>query len=148
MPAQQSILIDEQGKLWDAASWQLRKSLYLNDVEGDVAAPHINNLGFVGVTSRATARSCVFNPKSVSRAAIGALYYLLSSRSCTRLGLTFALNGEAANARIIRIASRRFAAYRGVARTRNIALSWKAAVMPRELANFLRFHGAPRWVCY
>jgi hypothetical protein len=95
MPAQQSILIDEQGKLWDAASWQLRKSLYLNDVEGDVAAPLINNLGFVGVTSRANSAIVRFNPKSVSRAAIGALYYLLSSRSCTRLGLTFALNGEA-----------------------------------------------------
>jgi len=94
MPAQQSILIDERGKLWDAESWQLRKSLYLNGVEGDVSAPLINNLGFVGVTSRGNNAIIRFNPKSVSKAAIGALYYWLSVRSCTRVGLTFALNGE------------------------------------------------------
>lgn len=94
MRAQQSILIDERGKLWDAGSWQLRRSLYLNGVEGDVSAPLIDNLGFVGVSSRGNSAIIRFNPKSVSKAAIGALYYWLSSRSCTRLGLTFALGGE------------------------------------------------------
>ena len=145
MRAQQSILIDERGKLWDATSWQLRKSLYLNGVEGDVSAPLINNLGFVGVTSRGNSAIIRFNPKSVSKAAISALYYWLSSRSCMRLGLTFALNGEGQRYEIF--GSPRAALLRIEALLDQEQLLAGGRCMRPEQANFLRFPGAPRWGC-
>jgi hypothetical protein len=90
----QATLIDEKGRLWDAASPQLRKSLYLDGVQGDVSGALINNLGFVGVSARSGRVIIRFNPKAVSKAAVGALYYWLSSHISTRICLTFAFSGQ------------------------------------------------------
>jgi hypothetical protein len=90
----QATLIDEKGRLWDAASPVLRKSLYLEGVEGDVSGALIDNLGFVGVSARNGRVIVRFNPRSASKAAVGALYYWLSSHISTRICLTFALRGQ------------------------------------------------------
>jgi lipid-A-disaccharide synthase-like uncharacterized protein len=94
MLPKQATLIDEKGKLWDAASPLLRKSLFLESVEGDVSRALIDNLGFVGVSARHGRVIIRFNPKSASKAAVGALYYWLASHISTRICLTFALRGQ------------------------------------------------------
>src|SRR5262245_19953890 len=86
----QATLIDERGRLWDAGSRLLRQSLYLEKVEGDIQPALIDNLGFVGLSARSGRIIVRFNPKAVSKAAMGALYYWLSARNSTRICLAYA----------------------------------------------------------
>ena len=86
----QATLIDEKGRMWDAGSRLLRQSLYLEGVEGDFQPALIDNLGFIGLSARGGRIIVRFNPKAVSKAAMGALYYWLSAHNSTRICLAYA----------------------------------------------------------
>jgi cell wall assembly regulator SMI1 len=90
----QAGLIDDGGKWWDADSWQLRKSLYLADVEGDIAPVVIDKLGFIRVSHHHARAIIRFNPATLSTAAFVGLYYWFSTHFCRRICLSFALDGH------------------------------------------------------
>jgi hypothetical protein len=83
-------LIDNRGKWWDAGSRELRKSLYLADVDGDIAPVLIDKLGFIGVCHHHARAIVRFNPTTLSMAAFGGLYYWLLRHFCGRICLSFA----------------------------------------------------------
>jgi len=89
-----STLIDDRGAWWDAAAWELRKSLHLEDVQGDIRAVLINNLGFIGVSYRHPSVIIRFRPRTISKVALVALLYWLTRHACERICLSFVLDGQ------------------------------------------------------
>ena len=89
-----SKIIDDRGAWWDANAWGLRTALHLDDVRGDFSSVLIDNLGFIGVSCRQPGVIVRFRPRTVSRAALGALLYWLARRSGERVCLSFRLNGQ------------------------------------------------------
>jgi hypothetical protein len=94
MQTMRSKLIDDRGAWWDAGARELRKSLHLEDVQGDVRTVLINNLGFVGVSFRDSSVIVWFRPRTVSKTALVALLYWLTPHAYERICLSFALDGQ------------------------------------------------------
>jgi hypothetical protein len=90
----QSNFIDDRGMWWDAGSWLLRQDLHLTDVAGDIGLLIVNKLGFIRVSSRQRRTIITFRPKTVSRAALGALLYWLARQESSGICLTVAGESE------------------------------------------------------
>ena len=89
-----SRIIDDRGAWWNATDRGLRAALHLEDIRGDVRPVLIGNLGFIGVSCREPGVIVRFRPRTVSRAALGALFYWLARRGRERICLSVLLDGR------------------------------------------------------
>jgi hypothetical protein len=84
-----SKIIDDRGGWWDGDAWELRSALHLQDVKGDIRNVLIDNLGFIGVSVRQSGVAIRFRPRTVSKAALGALLYWVARHDPERVCLSF-----------------------------------------------------------
>src|SRR5262245_19093276 len=94
MQAMRSKIIDDRGTWWDAGARELRAALRLDDIQGDICTVLINNLGFIGVSLRHAGVIIRFRPRTVSRAALGALIYWLTRHCGERICVSFPMDGQ------------------------------------------------------
>jgi hypothetical protein len=85
-------VIDDSGKVWDAACQAFREEFHLAWIDGDMSPQLVDNLGFIRLLLRGgTTRVIDFNPGSVARPAIAGLNRWLRSqkRACEQVSLAF-----------------------------------------------------------
>jgi hypothetical protein len=96
-------VIDDSGKVWDAASHAFREEFHLAWIDGDMSPRLVDNMGFIRVLHRrGAARVIDFNPDSVARPAIASLIKWLGDReqSGERICLAYGPAGSVRTHRI------------------------------------------------
>jgi hypothetical protein len=81
------LIFDNQGKVLQADSLELRRSLFYPENEPDFALQLLKNLGFIGAERRGESAVVTFRPQTMSPVAVASLLYWLSDDPPDRIRL-------------------------------------------------------------
>jgi hypothetical protein len=82
-------VIDDEGKLWDTNSRDLKRQFYALHYQGDFAKDAIRNLGFIGVSNSGDALHVSLRPSKVSALAFATMMYWLHDQNVDRVMISF-----------------------------------------------------------